>query len=117
MLRYVVRRQSLFAEIRHFIFQQFAPHHQYAWWATRYDMINNILIEYEDGEIPSKEREALFIKSLQMWLRPFSDEINKQNGTLVLIFSLDGANSFRLEGVEEELKDKIVRQFPQFIAL
>jgi hypothetical protein len=80
-------------------------------------MINNIQIEYEDGEMPSKERETLFIKSLQMWLRPFSDEINNQNGTLVLIFSLDGANSFRLEGVEEELKDKIVRQFPQFIAL
>lgn len=79
-------------------------------------MINNIKLAYEDGEQPSKEREALFTKSLQMWLRPFSDEINKQNGQLVLIFSSDGANSFRLEGVDDALREKIVRQFPQFIA-
>jgi hypothetical protein len=82
----------------------------------RHNMIQNVLFEYEDDEKPSKEREILFTKSLQMWLRPFGDEINKQNGTLVLIFSSDGANSFRLEGVEDALRESIVRQFPQFIA-
>ena len=80
------------------------------------DMINNIALEYEDGEAPSKERETLFTKSLQMWLRPFSEEINRQNGKLVLIFARNGANSFRLEGVDDGLKERIVRQFPQFIA-
>jgi len=79
-------------------------------------MISNIVFEYENNTKPSKEREILFTKSLQMWLRPFSEEINKQQGKLVLFFSENGSNSFRLEGVEEELKIKVISQFPQFIA-
>ena len=79
-------------------------------------MINNIVFEYENETKPSGEREALFTKSLQMWLRPFSEEINRQDGKLVLFFSENGSNSFRLEGVEESLKTRIISQFPQFIA-
>jgi hypothetical protein len=78
-------------------------------------MINSVVYEYADGEIPADEREELFTKSLQMWLRPFSDEINRQKGKLILYFSGDGSNGFRLEGVDSELWERITKQFPMFV--
>jgi hypothetical protein len=78
-------------------------------------MINNITIEYQDGTVPEQERETLFRNSLQMWLRPFSEEINMQNGKLVLCFSTEGSNGFRLEGVTEDLQEKVASRFPTFV--
>jgi hypothetical protein len=79
-------------------------------------MIEHIETVYEDSVPVSKEREQLFQRSLQMWLRPFSEEINKQHGRLVLIFCEDGSNRFRLEDVEASLIAKIEAQFPKFIS-
>jgi hypothetical protein len=79
-------------------------------------MIHNIASEYEPGAKPAKEHEALFTRSLQMWLRPFSEEINGQNGKLVLIFTKEGSSRFRLENVDELLKEKIASQFPRFVS-
>lgn len=78
-------------------------------------MIHNVHLEYE-GTAPAQEREHFFARSLQMWLRPFSEEINRQNGKLVLIFCKDGTNKFRLEEVEETLKQQIAEQFPKFVS-
>ncbi|MES2371554.1 MAG: hypothetical protein V4557_03175 [Bacteroidota bacterium] len=78
-------------------------------------MINTVVYEYGDGVMPADEREKLFTKSLQMWLRPFSDEINRQKGKLVISFSSDGSNGFRLEGVENDLWESIIKQFPMFV--
>jgi hypothetical protein len=78
-------------------------------------MINTVVYEYVDGVVPVSEREELFTKSLQMWLRPFSEEINRQKGKLVVYFSADGSNGFRLEGVDNVLWDKIIKQFPMFV--
>ncbi|NCI48265.1 hypothetical protein [Sediminibacterium soli] len=78
-------------------------------------MIHNVHLEYE-GAAPARERELMFTRSLQMWLRPFSEEINRQQGKLVLIFCGDGSNKFRIEQVSEELKQKIAEQFPRFIS-
>jgi hypothetical protein len=77
-------------------------------------MIHTIASEYEPGAKPSREYEALFTRSLQMWLRPFSEEINQQDGKLVMIFARDGSSRFRLENVDELLKEKIASQFPRF---
>jgi hypothetical protein len=79
-------------------------------------MIHNIASEYEPAAKPTKEYEALFTRSLQMWLRPFSEEINHQNGKLVMIFAKDGSSRFRLENVDELLKEKIASQFPRFVS-
>ena len=79
-------------------------------------MIHTIASEYEPGAKPAKEYEALFTRSLQMWLRPFSEEINQQNGKLVMIFAKDGSSRFRLENVNELLKEKIASRFPGFVA-
>lgn len=79
-------------------------------------MINDIASEYDEGAMPSKEQEALFARSLQMWLRPFSDDINRQDGKLVMIFAKDGSNRFRLENIDELLKEKIASQFPKFVS-
>jgi len=78
-------------------------------------MIQNVEIAYEDTA-PAHERESLFAKSLQMWLRPFSEEINRQNGKLVLVFGKDGSNKFRLENVDEALRNRIAEQFPKFVS-
>jgi hypothetical protein len=78
-------------------------------------MINMVVYEYVDGMIPADEREELFTKSLQMWLRPYSDEINRQKGKLVLYFSADGSNGFRLEGVDKALWEEVVSHFPTFV--
>jgi hypothetical protein len=78
-------------------------------------MINTVVYEYVDGVVPADAREELFTKSLQMWLRPFSEEINRQKGKLILYFSSDGSNGFRLEGVDNDLWDKITKQFPMFV--
>ncbi|MEO8172182.1 MAG: hypothetical protein ABI581_03830 [Sediminibacterium sp.] len=78
-------------------------------------MINTVVYEYVDGVEPADEREKLFTKSLQMWLRPFSEEINRQKGKLILYFSADGSNGFRLEGVDKVLWDMITKQFPMFV--
>ena len=80
-------------------------------------MINTVVYEYPDGVIPADEREELFTKSLQMWLRPYSEEINRQKGKLVLSFSGDGSNGFRLEGIADNLWEKVVKQFPTFVKL
>lgn len=78
-------------------------------------MINNVHLEYE-GAAPGHERETIFARSLQMWLRPFSEKINQQDGKLVLIFCKDGSNKFRLENVNEELRQEIAEQFPRFVS-
>jgi hypothetical protein len=78
-------------------------------------MINTVVYEYVDGVVPQDEREKLFTKSLQMWLRPFSEEINRQKGKLVVYFSSDGSNGFRLEDVDNDLWERITRQFPMFV--
>jgi hypothetical protein len=77
-------------------------------------MINQVETLYEQGVAANKERETLFTRSLQMWLRPLSDEVNLQNGKLVLIFNEDGSNQFRLEGVDDALQQKVAAQFPRF---
>jgi hypothetical protein len=80
-------------------------------------MIHIISSEYEPGATPTKECEALFKRCLQECLRPYSEEINQQNGTVVMIFAKDGSSRFRLENVDELLKEKIVRQFPELFPL
>ncbi|MES2329515.1 MAG: hypothetical protein V4539_07930 [Bacteroidota bacterium] len=78
-------------------------------------MINIVVYEYPDGIIPADEREDMFAKSLQMWLRPFSEEINRQKGKLVLYFCGDGSNGFRLEGVDDGLWERVINRFPTFV--
>jgi hypothetical protein len=78
-------------------------------------MIYNVRCEHEDLSLISKEAEIHFVKSLQMWLRPFSEEINQQNGTLVAVFGMDGTNGFQLENISDDLQRKIAERFPTFI--
>jgi hypothetical protein len=80
-------------------------------------MIHNIRSEYESGATPTKECEALFKRCLQACLRPYSEEINQQNGTVVMMFVKDGSSIFRLENVDESLRDKIINQFPELFLL
>ncbi len=79
-------------------------------------MILNVASEYEEAVKPSREQETLFTKSLQMWLRPFSEDINQQNGKLVLLYAKDGTNRFRLENIDEALQEKIANRFPKFVS-
>jgi hypothetical protein len=78
-------------------------------------MIKNIVCEYEDGVDPSGDRQGLFINSVQMWLRPFSEAINAQNGKVTLYFSTGAANMFRLEGVDERLNGQVMERFAEFM--
>jgi hypothetical protein len=80
-------------------------------------MIQNIDSEYEPGAAPTKECEAFFKRCLQACLRPYSEEINQQNGTVVMIFLKDGSSIFRMENIDEPLKEKIVSQFPDLFTL
>ena len=78
-------------------------------------MIDTVVYEYEGNVIPNDERQELFAKSLQMWLRPYSEEINHQKGKLVLCFSPDGTNGFRLENVNVDLWERVLKLFPAFV--
>jgi hypothetical protein len=79
---------------------------------TVYPMIHNIVTEFEEGVKPTRECLALFHRCLQECLRPYSEKINQQNGTVVMIFAKNGSSRFRLENIEKPLKEQIAEQFP-----
>lgn len=82
-----------------------------------YPMIHNIETEYEQGVKPTHACETLFKRCLQECLRPYSEEINRQNGTVVMIFTKSGSSRFRLENMCELLKEKIASHFPELFRL
>lgn len=68
-------------------------------------MINNIKYEYAEGAETADNKLA--IKDFQNQIRTLVDEINKEGGTLVVTTKREGSFLFKIEGITDELNEKV----------
>ncbi|HLX65421.1 MAG TPA: hypothetical protein VKR41_00450 [Puia sp.] len=75
----------------------------------------NIKFEYADKVASHVNREDSMINNLNSWLGPFADEINAQDGSIVVYFQNNREQRVSFDGISEQLQTILYRQLDKFL--
>ncbi len=70
-------------------------------------VLNQIVFEYADNVVPSKEREEFLLNQAKLWFEPLVNEINSQSGTIHFFLNEGDENRVHFSGINQDLEDKM----------
>lgn len=76
--------------------------------------LRRIRFEYADNLNPDAKREQQMVRSANNWFEPLIDEINAQEGEIIIFFADEFNNRVRFKGFDDELDRKMEKQFNSF---
>lgn len=75
----------------------------------------NIKFEYADNVATHVNREDSMINNINSWLSQFADQINAQDGSIVVYFQNNREQRVSFDGISEQLQIILYRQLDKFL--
>lgn len=66
------------------------------------------MYSYADNVVPNKGREEFMYNQVHLWLKPFVDEINEQNGIVDIYLNKLEKNHLSFSGINDDLDGRII---------
>jgi hypothetical protein len=75
--------------------------------------IKRIKFEYLENVRKDENREVATTNNINMWFRPFVDEINKEKGEIVVTFDTD-LDALEFKNMSEDLRKRANEEFGRY---